>query len=108
GDEVLGTAFGGDDPGDVTATMNGHRVLVKYRGRAAPFSIAVPRETDADAIAAELRSLTHEFSLRDALVALARRFPSRAAEALDRRRAPTMPQLVAVPMQSRPAGALAP
>ena len=81
GDEVLGTAFGGDDPGDVTATMNGHRVLVKYRGRAAPFSIAVPRETDADAIAAELRSLTHDFSLRDALVALARRFTSRDAEA---------------------------
>lgn len=76
GDEVLAAAIGGDDASDVTATMNGHRVLVKYRGRVAPFSIAVPREADADAIAAELRSLGHDVALHDALVSLARRFTS--------------------------------
>ena len=65
-----------DDASDVTATMNGHRVLVKYRGRVAPFSIAVPREADADAIAAELRSLGHDVALHDALASLARRFTS--------------------------------
>jgi len=75
GDEVLAAALG-DEPGDVVAAMNGHRVLVKYNARVAPFSVAVPRETDPDAIAAELRSLTRDPCLRGALTALARRFTS--------------------------------
>lgn len=79
GDEVLSASLGGDDPGDLSATMNGHRVLVKYRGRVAPFSIAVPRETEADAIAAELRSLARDLCLREALVALADRFTASKA-----------------------------
>ena len=76
GDEVLAAAFGGDEPGDVVAAMNGHRVLVQYRDRVAPFSVAVPRETEADAVAAELRSLTQDRCLREALAALAHRFTS--------------------------------
>jgi glucose-6-phosphate dehydrogenase assembly protein OpcA len=72
GDEVLAAALG-EDPGDITASMNGHRVLVKFRSRVAPFTVTVPRETDADAIAAELRNLSHDILLRDALLALARR-----------------------------------
>jgi len=36
--------------------------------------VAVPRQTDAEAIAAELRNLGRDLALRDSLVALARRF----------------------------------
>ena len=74
GDEVLAVAFGDDAPGEATATMNDSRVLVNYRKRAAPFSMAVPRQTDAEAVAAELRNLGFDVALRDTLVALARRF----------------------------------
>ena len=64
------------DGGAVTAVMNGERVLVQYRGGIAPFSIGVPRETEAEAVAAELRNLTHDRGLRDALTALATRLTS--------------------------------
>ena len=76
GDDLVAASLGDEDPGDISAAMNGHRVLVKYRGRLAPFSVAVPRESEADAVAAELRNLTHDVVLRDALVTLARRFTS--------------------------------
>jgi glucose-6-phosphate dehydrogenase assembly protein OpcA len=76
GDEVLAVAFGDDDPGEATATMNDSRVLVNYRKRSAPFSMAVPRQTDAEGVAAELRNLGFDVALRDTLVALARRFNS--------------------------------
>jgi len=72
GDEILAVSIG--IAGDIVASMNGHRVSVRYKARIAPFSVGVPRETEADAIAAELRSLTYDSCLRDALVALARRF----------------------------------
>ncbi len=71
GDEVLGVAL---DRDEIAATMNGHRVLVRYKERTAPFSVAVPHETHADAVASELRSLTYDVCLRDALAALAARF----------------------------------
>jgi glucose-6-phosphate dehydrogenase assembly protein OpcA len=70
---ALTVSLGG---GAITAVMNGERVLVEYRGGVAPFSIAVPRETEADAVAAELRNLTDDLGLRDALTSLAARLTS--------------------------------
>jgi glucose-6-phosphate dehydrogenase assembly protein OpcA len=78
GDEVLAVAFRDDGPGEATATMNGTRVLVNYRTGMPPFSMAVPRQTDAEAVVAELRNLGYDVALRDTLVALARRFGSEA------------------------------
>jgi len=78
GDEVLAVAFRDDGPGEAAATMNGTRVLVNYRTGMPPFSMAVPRQTDAEAVVAELRNLGYDVALRDTLVALARRFGSEA------------------------------
>ena len=74
GDEVVSASLGGDDPGDVNVTMNGHRALVRFRRRLLPFSVAVPRESDAEAVAGELRSLSYDASLREALATLAQQF----------------------------------
>jgi glucose-6-phosphate dehydrogenase assembly protein OpcA len=76
GDAVLSVSIGGPEATHITATMNGHHVRVEYEGGLAPFSIATLHETDADAVAAELRNLTYDTALRDALAALARRFIS--------------------------------
>jgi len=42
----------------------------------APFSMSTPQESEVEAIAAELRVLTHDASFHSALAALARRFAS--------------------------------
>ena len=76
GSDVLSVSIAVNDAPYVTAAMDDHRVLVTYQGRTAPFSIAAPLEDEADAVAAELRNLTYDTALRDALVALARRFTS--------------------------------
>jgi glucose-6-phosphate dehydrogenase assembly protein OpcA len=76
GDEVLSVSIGRHDAAQVTATMSRHRVLVTYEGRTAPFSIATLNESEADGVAAELRNLTYDTALRDALEALTRRFTS--------------------------------
>lgn len=76
-DDVLRIAIGPEEPPHVTVTMNERRVLVEYGLRVAPFSIAAPRETEADAVAAELRTLTYDSALRDALLALSRHFRPR-------------------------------
>ena len=68
GEDLLTVSLG---EGAITATMDAQRVLVEYGSRVAPFSIAVPHESEADAVAAELRSLTYDTGLRDALAALA-------------------------------------
>ena len=47
-----------------------HRVTVADPLGSAPFAVAVPRESDAEAIAAELRVLTHDASLHRALSVL--------------------------------------
>jgi glucose-6-phosphate dehydrogenase assembly protein OpcA len=73
GDALLVVSLG---DGAITATMTAQQVLMEYRGREAPFSMAVPHESDADAVAAELRSLTYDAGLRDALAALAARATS--------------------------------
>jgi glucose-6-phosphate dehydrogenase assembly protein OpcA len=75
-DPVLSVSIGGADAAQLTATMDAHHVLVEYGSGMAQFSIASPHETDADAVAAELRNLTYDTALRDALAALARRFTS--------------------------------
>ena len=79
GDAVLAVSIGGPEATHITATMNGHHVRVEYEGGLAPFSIATLHETDADAVAAELRNLTYDTALRDALAALAHRFISSAS-----------------------------
>ena len=73
GDDILTVAF---VDASITATMSEHRVIVNSQDDVAPFVVAAPRETEADAVASELRSLTHDVCLRDALTALSRRFGS--------------------------------
>ena len=73
GDEVLSVSLA---DGEITATLDAQRVQVECRGPVAPFSMAVPHESEADAVAAELRSLTNDSGLREALAALAARVTS--------------------------------
>jgi glucose-6-phosphate dehydrogenase assembly protein OpcA len=75
-DDLLSVSMSVHDAARVTATMNGNRVLVEYEDQTAPFSIAAPQESEAEAVAAELRNLTYDTALRDALSALASRFTS--------------------------------
>lgn len=58
----------------LTAAIDDHYALVRFGSPVAPLSIAIRSESYADAVAAELRSLTHEICLRDVLVALGKRF----------------------------------
>jgi glucose-6-phosphate dehydrogenase assembly protein OpcA len=59
--------------GELRLTLTRQHVLVRRRGQPS-FTVAVPREGAADAIAAELRSLAYDACLHDALAALIRRF----------------------------------
>ncbi|HEV8348105.1 MAG TPA: glucose-6-phosphate dehydrogenase assembly protein OpcA [Vicinamibacterales bacterium] len=68
-DETLSIAVGPD----LTVALNDHRVLVTRRD-APGFTVSVPQEDGADAVAAELRNLGHDACLRDALRALVARF----------------------------------
>ena len=72
-DDILTLSLS-DSP--ATATMNEHRVTVTYADNLTPFVVAVPRETEAEAMASELRSLLHDVCLRDVIAALSRRFGS--------------------------------
>lgn len=56
----------------MTASLNGHRVLVQTPD-VAPITMPATRETAADAVAAELRSLSHDPGLHAAIGALAAR-----------------------------------
>jgi glucose-6-phosphate dehydrogenase assembly protein OpcA len=73
GDDILTVSF---SDASITATMNEHRVIVGSQDDVAAFVMAAPRETEAEAVASELRSLTPDVCLRDALLALSRRFSS--------------------------------
>jgi glucose-6-phosphate dehydrogenase assembly protein OpcA len=73
GDEVLELTIGSGNNA-LTATMNPQRVVVATAGGAPPFHLAVRRESDADAIAAELTSLAADSALLDALTTLSRHF----------------------------------
>jgi glucose-6-phosphate dehydrogenase assembly protein OpcA len=68
GDQMISVSVG-----DVTAALNGYRVLVT-RGGSTSFAVGVPQVGAADAVAAELRDLGHDNCLRDALSALIDRF----------------------------------
>jgi hypothetical protein len=54
--------------------MSPQRVVVTIAGAAPPFHLAVRRESEADAVAAELTSLGADVSLFDTLVTLSRHF----------------------------------
>jgi len=71
-DDVL-TLTCGTDSGALILTLAEQHVAVSRRGHPS-FTIAVPRESVSEAVAAELRSLAQDVCLRDALGALIRRF----------------------------------
>jgi glucose-6-phosphate dehydrogenase assembly protein OpcA len=54
--------------------LESHQVSVDDSLGPAPFTVAVPRESEAEAVAAELRVLTHDVSLHNTLRALVERF----------------------------------
>ena len=58
---------------ETTATLTSHSVVVA-QGSAPPFVVGVPIESEGDAVAAELRTLSHDTRLDDAINALARWF----------------------------------
>ena len=64
-DAVLAIEVGG-----TTATLDSHHVLVRTEG-IPPLSVAVPRETAADIVVAELRELSHDVCLHEAVDAAA-------------------------------------
>lgn len=74
GDDVLSIAIGtGRD--ELLVTLSTHRVAVRHRsGAVTPFAMPVPREEEADAVAAELRNLARDVCLHDAVAALIRTF----------------------------------
>jgi glucose-6-phosphate dehydrogenase assembly protein OpcA len=72
-DDVLSMTVGSGSS-ELTAAMNGERVLVTPRAGIAPFAVGVPQESEAEAVAAELRNLSHDVGLHDAIAALASRF----------------------------------
>jgi hypothetical protein len=69
-DDVLIVSF--DD--DLQLRLDAHQVTINDALGPAPFSMPVPHEDEAQAIAAELRVLTHDAAFHGALRALARRF----------------------------------
>ncbi len=71
GDDVL-TLTVAASGSTLRADMNGHRVLLKH-GASAPLVVGAPRETDADGVAAELKALSYDTALRDALLAISAR-----------------------------------
>jgi glucose-6-phosphate dehydrogenase assembly protein OpcA len=73
GGEILSMLVGGPAPA-LTVSLNGHRVLVTHLSGSAGFTVAVPQEGEADAVAAELRNLSHDVCLHDAISALVRTF----------------------------------
>jgi hypothetical protein len=69
GDEVLSITIG-DSGWSIVASMNSERVEVKITGRP-PFVMSIPYESEADAVAIEMRSLGQDADLCDAIRALA-------------------------------------
>jgi glucose-6-phosphate dehydrogenase assembly protein OpcA len=72
GDDVLAIVVR-DGPDETRVTLDGSRVVVT-RGGGPPSIVGVPREGEADAVAAELHTLAHDACLHDALSALIRSF----------------------------------
>ena len=59
--------------GETTATLTSHRVVVAH-GSTPPFVVGVPIEGEGDAVAAELRTLSHDARLDDTINALVQWF----------------------------------
>jgi glucose-6-phosphate dehydrogenase assembly protein OpcA len=72
GDEVLSVTIR-ENATEMTATLDGRRAMVT-RGNGVPAVFGVPRQGEADAVAAELRTLSHDVCLHDALSALVQAF----------------------------------
>ena len=72
GDHVLTVTIASGES-TLSVTLGEHRVVVEHDA-ASPFSIGVPRQGEADAVASELRSLARDACLHDAISALALRF----------------------------------
>jgi glucose-6-phosphate dehydrogenase assembly protein OpcA len=72
GDDILSVVIG-EGSGETQVTLDAGRVVVTRTG-SPPSAIGVPREGEADAVAAELHSLAHDACLHDALSALLRSF----------------------------------
>ena len=62
-----------DGADEIVIRSDERQVLVQHLGRP-PSIVGVPHEGEADAVAAELRSLSHDVRLHDALSALRRFF----------------------------------
>jgi glucose-6-phosphate dehydrogenase assembly protein OpcA len=73
GDEILAVTFG-KAPYALSASMNAQRVTLTTGRGAPPFDVAVRQESEAEAVVAELRTLSRDPCLHDALTALARHF----------------------------------
>jgi glucose-6-phosphate dehydrogenase assembly protein OpcA len=73
GEETLTVSVGEADNG-LIASMNAQRVIVTTAGGAPPLQLAVHHESEADAVVAELRTLSRDPCLHDALAALVRHF----------------------------------
>jgi hypothetical protein len=69
-EDVLTASF--DD--GLHVRLGSHQVSVEDPLGPAPFALAVPSETEAEAVASELRVLTQDVALHNALAALIKRF----------------------------------
>jgi glucose-6-phosphate dehydrogenase assembly protein OpcA len=67
-DQILAITVGAGETA-ISATLDGRRAIAHLLNRA-PLVVAAPRTSDADAVAAELRTLSFETALHDALLAL--------------------------------------
>jgi glucose-6-phosphate dehydrogenase assembly protein OpcA len=73
GDEAVLSVMIRHGTGETTATLTSHRVEVT-NGATPPFVVGVPIESEDDAVAAELRTLSHDARLDEAIEALVRWF----------------------------------
>jgi len=73
GEDVLTASFADG----LHVRLGSHRVSIDDPLGPAPFAIAVPSETEAAAVAAELRVLTHDIAFRNTLAVLVERFRER-------------------------------
>jgi glucose-6-phosphate dehydrogenase assembly protein OpcA len=70
---VLTAVFGSDDA-EISISLGDQAVVATLRGSGAPITLALSRESQAEAVAATLRTLGRDVSLHQALAALIRRF----------------------------------
>jgi len=74
GDAVLTITLRQRDRETVVTLTNRSVVVAESDSTAAPLLVGIPIETEADAIAAELRTLSHDVALHGAIAALVRHF----------------------------------